>query len=362
MTTSRRTPLGTTMTSTAIQSSAGTIQDTSDRSALSIPASDASIGLPQAECVRVVQGPLHMTRVAAAQTARDGGPGQTYCHEDPQTLVEQQRCLRDRLLGYRHFNGGTDMRELAAEMLLYLDDPGACWHVLTEWLLKRTRAQRIDVGFGSSTDRVYRPALERMRVGCHMRSVLGISMNARDSAIAIVWSSRAAVEFSDITHDSRLCAETRASLLTAGTRSKLAVALRDGSREVGLLCCDTSGDAGAWTPLESVTIDALARDFVGPIMAGLLRLHPVLDGSSDAGFAEQGRRSGSLLTPAELRVAELVMDGLSYKAIARRLGRSPATIDHQLRSMRRKFGVNSNSTLMHELLTAPRSSLGGHRL
>lgn len=312
------------------------------------------------DCLRVVHGPVHMARDVGKSAALACAEDDPLCVESTAELLLQQRALRDRLLGYRQLNGCAGARELAAEMLLYLDDPSTCWKVLTEWLLARTRAQRIDVGFGASGDSVYRPAFERMRAGCHMRSVLGVSMNARDSAIAIVWSSQNTVEFSDIEHDSRLSAQTRASLLTAGTRSKLAVALRDGSREVGLLCCDTTSDAGAWSPLETVTVDAVAREVVGPILAGLLRLHPVLDGNSHAGLNEQARPGGSLLTPAELRVAELVLEGLSYKAMAKRLSRSPATIDHQLRSMRRKFGVTTNALLMHELLNAPRASLGGH--
>lgn len=311
-------------------------------------------------CLRVVHGPVHMARDTGEPAPSSCVDDESFCVESPADLMVQQRALRDRLLGYRQLNGCAGARELAAEMLLYLDDPATCWQVLTEWLLARTRAQRIDIGFGASSDSVYRPAFERMRKGCHMRSVLGVSMNARDSAIAIVWSSQNTVEFSDIEHDSRLSAQTRASLLTAGTRSKLAVALRDGSREVGLLCCDATSDAGSWSPLETITVDAVAREVVGPVLAGLLRLHPVLDGSSHAGLSEQASQGGSLLTPAELRVAELVREGLSYKAMAKRLGRSPATIDHQLRSMRRKFGVTTNALLMHELLLAPRASLGGH--
>jgi DNA-binding CsgD family transcriptional regulator len=66
------------------------------------------------------------------------------------------------------------------------------------------------------------------------------------------------------------------------------------------------------------------------------------------------------LTPAERRVAELVAAGLSYKEIARRLDRSVSTIDHQLRSVRRKLGARSNSRLVRmladQLAAAPQTN------
>jgi DNA-binding CsgD family transcriptional regulator len=68
------------------------------------------------------------------------------------------------------------------------------------------------------------------------------------------------------------------------------------------------------------------------------------------------------LSPAERRVAELVAAGLSYKEIARRLDRSVSTIDHQLRSVRRKLGARSNSRLVRmladQLAAAPPAANG----
>jgi DNA-binding CsgD family transcriptional regulator len=57
------------------------------------------------------------------------------------------------------------------------------------------------------------------------------------------------------------------------------------------------------------------------------------------------------LTPAERRVAELVAMGLSYKEVARRLGRSLSTIDHQLRSIRGKVVAASTARLVRLLNT-----------
>lgn len=40
--------------------------------------------------------------------------------------------------------------------------------------------------------------------------------------------------------------------------------------------------------------------------------------------------------------------GLSYKEVARRLGRSLSTVDHQLRSIRHKLGLPSTARLVHQ--------------
>lgn len=55
------------------------------------------------------------------------------------------------------------------------------------------------------------------------------------------------------------------------------------------------------------------------------------------------------LTPAELRVARLVVQGLSYKEIAREIDRSLSTVDHHLRHIRDKLNVHSTSRLIHVL-------------
>lgn len=270
-----------------------------------------------------------------------------------QEILDCQQGLRDRLLRRSQLSCGGSGRELAAEMLLYLDDPASCWSVLAKWLLTHTRAQRVDVGFGLSADYSYSPKYEYVRTGSGMSSVIGMAMNARDSAISIVWSSEHAVSFPDIERDDRLCPDTRLSLLSAGTRSKVAVALRDGRHEVGLLCCDATNEAGAWSDAECWTIDTVAREVVGPVLAGVNNLHFL---QSEDLYAEEEilHMEGLALSPAESKVSQLVVSGMSYKEIARVLGRSPSTIDHQLRSIRRKMGVPSNAKLIHVLMSSGR--------
>jgi len=62
----------------------------------------------------------------------------------------------------------------------------------------------------------------------------------------------------------------------------------------------------------------------------------------------KARDKNTELTPAERLVAELAASGLSYKEIANRLGRSPATVRNQLHSVYGKLGVMGKAGLrMH---------------
>ncbi|SDH22078.1 helix-turn-helix domain-containing protein [Propionivibrio dicarboxylicus] len=61
------------------------------------------------------------------------------------------------------------------------------------------------------------------------------------------------------------------------------------------------------------------------------------------------RRRCQDLTEAESNVAQLAVRGLSYKEIAKELGRSPATVRNQLHSAYLKRGVSNKLALAHSL-------------
>lgn len=57
------------------------------------------------------------------------------------------------------------------------------------------------------------------------------------------------------------------------------------------------------------------------------------------------------LTPAEVRVARLVVQGLTNRAVARRLAISPHTVDTHLRRVFDKLSVRSRVELTREVLS-----------
>jgi DNA-binding CsgD family transcriptional regulator len=147
-----------------------------------------------------------------------------------------------------------------------------------------------------------------------------------------------------------------------GTRSKMAIAIRDGGQIVGLLCLDHSRPQ-AWDLESRSRVQVLASLVIGPVLGAARNLTvatpheaPEATTASPLGWeASSIERLG--LTPAECRVAQWVMQGYSYKEVARHLNRSASTIDHQLRSLRQKLGVTSTAKLvqaLHQLPVPPR--------
>jgi len=268
---------------------------------------------------------------------------------DAVALFSVQRELRDRLLQRGRLQG--EERGIAAEMLLYLEDPANCWEVCANWLMAQTGADRVDGGFASAADRVYTPQIERRRDDIQLPSVLGTVFDAGAEAIRTVWRAGSAVVYHDVEDDRRIDEPVRTGLLSAGTRSKIAVAVRDRGRDIGLMCVD-SHRAFAWGHDHFDRVDRLAREVIGPVLGAARELSEAAAAPAPAPTPIASTRSPAptcVLTSAEWRVAQLVLAGCSYKEIAHKLDRSCSTIDHQLRSMRQKLGVNSTAKLMREL-------------
>ncbi|HVQ03826.1 MAG TPA: helix-turn-helix transcriptional regulator [Burkholderiaceae bacterium] len=263
-------------------------------------------------------------------------------------LVEAQRELRTRLLDREHV-AWHPARELAARLLLHLDDTQFCWQFATEWLRDALDADRVDGGFGAPALPVYRPHAEARRITREVPSMLGASIDAFDRGVRCVWSAEGAVVFRDVEQDPRLGTGLRDSLLASGMRNTIASALVHQGTPLGLVCAD-------WMERRVDDADGRCERFQ---QVARVVLSPILATSRRLGMEP------SLLTrlsPAERRVAELVAAGLSYKEIARRLDRSVSTIDHQLRSVRRKLGARSNSRLVRmladQLAAAPQAASG----
>ena len=308
---------------------------------------------------------------------------------DDDEIFRVQRVLRKRL-----FEGPAAIRwrpgrELAAQLLLYLDDPQACWRITTEWLRDTLDADRVDGGFGgfvgaSGVPRDYVVLAEAQRQSMPLPSVIGLKFNAANPGIRAVWTDTDGVAaIADVSQERSFTADLRVALLTVGTAAKLALPVRDGVGPVGLICADWHHEAPRWDPEVCNQLSALAQGAVGPLLAAaaqleldrrkneravhgdrstLLRIDHLGDAASLLLTKDPhpvGHRHLSLagLTPAEMKVALLVAKGLSYKEVARQLDRSLSTVDHQLRSLRDKLGVRSTARLVHSL----NELLGTHR-
>lgn len=261
-------------------------------------------------------------------------------------LAEPQTRLRDRLLD-RHNIQRRECRDLAARLLLYIDDTRTMFDVCLEWLNECLEADRADVGLLVKGKSYYSPSSQHFQpLHSEMPSVLGASFPISDSMITTVLLASAPLVLNDIRLDLRMHPAMREQLLAFGVHHKLSVALRAGSSTIGLLCLDRGRDAPPWGDAARDLLQTVAHDLLQPIFCELIGNDCLrLDGDAQDRPAPE-----RALTQAEKRVARLVLEGCSYKEIARQLGRSKSTVDHQLRSLRSKLGVHSTPKLHGALL------------
>jgi DNA-binding CsgD family transcriptional regulator len=273
--------------------------------------------------------------------------------------------LRAALLD-RPFVRYKPARDLAAHLLLHIDDLAGCWSIATNWLRAELGCHRVDTGFGVQTAANYFPGFAEAKSSDYdVPSFAGRPVDNRDAMMQAMWRDERPLVYADIKHDSRVSIRMRQRMSGASTRSKFAWALRSPQGGYGLICAD-------WTehlvPVQSDLYDCFEQtvaDVLSPIilvakgLSGQVSVEASLGPQRRPGVARLTKSVGEAaqagLTPSETEVARLVAKGLSYKQIARIRGRSFSTIDHQLRSIREKTGASSTAALIH-LLT--RSDIG----
>lgn len=280
-------------------------------------------------------------------------------------LFSAQRRLRAALLD-RSVVRYKPARDLAAHMLLHIDDLTECWSIAANWLRAELGCHRLDTGFGVQTAADYFPGFAEAKSSDHdVPSFAGKPVDNRDRMMQAMWREERPLVYADIKHDARVSIRMRQRMSGAKTRSKIAWSLRTPEGGYGLICAD-------WTehpvPVESGLYDCFEQtvaDVLSPIIAVAKGFSAQVSGEAGSGPKRYSGNVGlpestgepvlARLTSSEAEVARLVAKGLSYKEIARIRGRSFSTIDHQLRSIREKTGAVSTAALIHLL---SRSDIG----
>ncbi|MGO4328099.1 LuxR C-terminal-related transcriptional regulator [Cupriavidus sp. 2TAF22] len=261
-------------------------------------------------------------------------------------LLCAQRELRDTLLASGRAPARPGSRELAAEMLLNLDDAQACWRVAARWLRASFAVDRVDAGFHTPGQRYYIPSAQAL-ASDDVPQMAGTPIDTHEAGVASLWLTGEPIAFREVDSDARLSRSLRRVLTHAHTASKLATCVRHQSRPVGLICLDQLDRVRNWSEQDALQLKSVAADILGPILHAARQLAAQRDAACGEGAAPPA--DASQLTASEARVARLVARGLSYKEIARELERSHSTVDHHLRSIRQKLGVSSTSRLIRVL-------------
>lgn len=265
-------------------------------------------------------------------------------------IVQAQRSLRASLLDGRQPATMQGSSDLAAHLLLYLDDTARCWQLTLEWLRHGLDADRVDGGFVSPGLAIYRPVAETVRGGLQMPTSVGAAIDVSDDSVRDVLSSPNAVVFESVQADPRFTSSLRSTLLSLNTRAKLGVSLRHGKIPIGLICCDWARERRHWSAEEYWQVSQVASSVLSPIFSTAYQAagerNEALSDAADEGDAPVVDAGPFGLTRGELQVARLVVTGMSYKEIANRLNRSFSTVDHRLRSIRYKLGARSTARML----------------
>lgn len=270
-------------------------------------------------------------------------------------VFQAQRALRARLLDRKAISE-PKARDLAAHMLLAIDDLNSCWSIAASWLREELKCHRVDAGFGLANSKEYFPSfVEAKNPDYEIPSFDGGVVYNKDPAMQAMWYGVRPVVFADIKQDRRITPYLRNRISGARTKSKFGTALRANNGGYGLICAD-------WTEHEAPNkldlyecFEHTTHDVISPIIAVSKSLAEILRLDADSNDAKKVTADGMTdddllsfkkLTVSETEIARLVAQGLSYKEIARIRGRSVSTIDHQLRSIRQKTGVSSTAALV----------------
>lgn len=262
-----------------------------------------------------------------------------------------QQSLRHRLLDHPSRIRYGRARDLAAHLLLLIKDSRAAWQECTTWLRDELCVERVDGGFACPQQPIYCPGqAESISALCDIQTIRGIEVDNHCLAVRKIWQESRPVVFESLKTDTLFESALRRALTTTGIESKMAISLKQAGHAFGLLCIDRKKrrHASVWRQNQYDVFESVVCDVVSPIMHQIHKLSPQLEVEPQAASARDGV---ALLTPAEKEVARLAASGLSYKEIAKRNGRSFHTIDHQLRSIRRKLNVASHLKLV-KLLNA----------
>ncbi|WP_295684166.1 LuxR C-terminal-related transcriptional regulator [uncultured Nevskia sp.] len=266
---------------------------------------------------------------------------------DPAIVLSIQRRLRGSLLDCASAVPWAPARDLAAHLLLSLDDPGAGWRMSVEWLRDRFDVDRVEGGIWEGDGGLYTlGSAQARRRDAVVPSVRGIRMPMDSAVLCSLANDSAPFVLEDIAQARILDDDLRSDLIKVGTRMKIASSLHFKGATFGFLCMDHVHRSKRLSSTQFEQFRLVTGAVLGEILGAAHRLGRLGEAPTERALDER-------LTPAERKVLALLGSGLGYKRIAQQLGRSIHTVDHQLRSIRAKLKVHTNMQLLSLLSSAP---------
>jgi DNA-binding CsgD family transcriptional regulator len=240
------------------------------------------------------------------------------------------RNLKVTLLDQKRGTAPASMLDCAAHMLFRFDEPEAMYRAGLRFMLERFRASRVDFGFGSPEKPVYVPNAVELVPDLEIPKFETAFPN-QIWPVQQVWQSRGPV-YQSI----ESCPGVEKYWDVLGSKSKLARRLEVTDKVFGLVCVDDTDAVRAWDAADMGYFDQFITEFFSPIVKAQRRLERPL-------ILAQ-------LSAAEISAVRLATTGLTYKEVAQQLGKSPNTVDNQLRSARAKLKVRNQVELAQACL------------
>jgi len=222
--------------------------------------------------------------------------------------------------------------DAAAHMLLYLDEPQRVLEIALNYLVDKTNVCRGDAGLANVSDTIYTAQASYESQDRYVPSMLGVSLPNQHKLIQNLWHQhKDMIAIENVKHFAGMGALNDV-LLPLNTQSILATKLNYQDENLGLICLDYTVEQHRWEGKEKEVFYSFTQNYLSPILYYSKR--------------KKAKESPNPLSEAELEAVRLAAKGLSYKAIAKSLGKSNRTIDNQLRSARAKLDAKNQIELI----------------
>jgi DNA-binding CsgD family transcriptional regulator len=218
---------------------------------------------------------------------------------------------------------------MAAHMILLAADFNAMMQPALSYLCTRLGATRCDTGLGRPQDLWFVSTAQQTLPGAKVLDVVGLRVPNQHAVPQASWHSTRPLIF-DVGDDPG-CEDLKAAPALAESQVIMVRRLAYGPFAVGQVCADQVNERRPWVDAHLRVIDDITTCFMGP----LAFLH-----------AKAQSARGLQPTPAELDAIRLIATGLSYKEVARELGKSVRTISNQLTSARTRLGARNELELV----------------
>lgn len=168
--------------------------------------------------------------------------GQTGFPSYPEVVQSTMVRLRDDLFGSASRIRWRPARNLAAHMLLFVDDSKRCSAIAVEWIRGDLGCSRVDTGLGASSSATYVPGYAESRdPDAEVPTYAGTRVNNMAGAMQLMWKAEHPIVFRDVAADGRFDERLHDMLVSTGTTSKMAAPVGYRGRSIGLICANWVG-------------------------------------------------------------------------------------------------------------------------